>query len=56
MTVYDVTIFVDDDDAPGLVPTTDAVYDAMRRLGCREGHLEVEVKGPPELRIGAIRE
>ncbi len=54
MTIYDVTIHVDERDAPGLKRTTDAIYDAMIRAGCRDGYLEVDVHGPPKPSIGVV--
>jgi hypothetical protein len=56
MTTYDLTIDVDDRDRPGMQAIVDMVYDGMIDLGAREGYLQVEVKGPPELRIvGVLR-
>lgn len=54
MTTYDLTIHIDDRDAPGMGPIVDEVYDAMIRLGGREGYVLVEIKGPPELSIVAV--
>lgn len=52
MTIYNVEIDVDDRDAPGIQRVVDMVYDGMIRLGAREGSLNVEVHGPPELSFG----
>lgn len=54
MTTYDVTIHLDDRDAPGMGPVIDMIYDGMLKLGAREGNVMVEVKGPPEVRIVGV--
>lgn len=55
MTTYDVEIHIDERDAPGMQPIVDMIYDGLIEMGARDGYVEVLVKGPPELRIGALR-
>ena len=54
MTTYDITVNVDDRDAPGLRRMTDMIYDGMLKLGAREGNVEVDVHGPLEINIGLV--